>query len=147
MKNKELINSFNLITPSKEEKEKMLDNVLKNSEMKAIPFNKFLSITLLIILVLVLNTSNKLKEEKNNMKIVKASIERLNFIFNGKCYQESDIVSDNNNLVKLGITSRIENDKLQNIAIYRNNNNNIFLEINDYYIMFEENNCLKEIRN
>lgn len=142
MKNKKMIESFNMIAPSVKEKEMMLDNILNNKEKRTIPFiNQLLPVALSFLFVILLNL-----HETTEVKLatLKTGSEKLEFTYKGKCYQESNILSNTDNLEKEGILTIIENHELYNVSVYKNKNNNTILKIRDYYVTFVEVNCLKE---
>ena len=141
MKNKNIIDSFKVITPSTEEKDLMLDNILKRKEKRTIPFIKLLPATLFLFLIILLNCGNEVKTTNYNLVILRQN--KLEFVYRNKCYQESNILSNTDNLKKLGIISSIENDNLKNISLYKNKNDNIIIKLDNYYITFVEINCFK----
>lgn len=141
MKNKNIIDSFKVITPSTEEKDLMLDNILKRKEKRTIPFIKLLPATLFLFLIILLNCGNEVKTTNYNLVTLRQN--KLEFVYRNKCYQESNILSNTDNLKRLGIISSIENNNLKNIPLYKNKNDNIIIKLDNYYITFVEINCFK----
>ena len=140
MKNKKLIKDFKIISPSIEEKEIMLDNILNNNKI-TIPFRKIIPVTLSLLLILVLNINSKVIDKNYEIASLRINNPKLSFIYKNKCYQESNIISSTDNLKKIGIVSSLENNELINIPIYQNNNNNILIKLDNHYITFVERNC------
>ena len=140
MKNKKLIKDFKIISPSIEEKEIMLDNILNNNKI-TIPFRKIIPVTLSLLLILVLNINSKVIDKNYEIASLRINNPKLSFIYKNKCYQESNIISSTDNLKKIGIITSLENNELINIPIYQNNNNNILIKLDNHYITFVERNC------
>ncbi len=140
MKNKKLIKDFKIISPSIEEKEIMLDNILNNNKI-TIPFRKIIPVTLSLLLILVLNINSKVIDKNYEIASLRINNPKLSFIYKNKCYQESNIISSTDNLKKIGIVTSLENNELINIPIYQNNNNNILIKLDNHYITFVERNC------
>ena len=140
MKNKKLIKDFKIISPSIEEKEIMLDNILNNNKI-TIPFRKIIPVTLSLLLILVLNINSKVIDKNYEIASLRINNPKLSFIYKNKCYQESNIISSADNLKKIGIITSLENNELINIPIYQNNNNNILIKLDNHYITFVERNC------
>ena len=140
MKNKKLINYFKIISPSTKEKEIMLDNILNNNK-KAIPFKKMLPVALSLMLIFVLNINSKVINKNYETASFRINISKLSFVYKSKCYQESNIISNTDDLKKVGIISLLENSELINVPIYKNHNNNILIKLDNNYITFVERNC------
>ena len=140
MKNKKLIKDFKIISPSIEEKEIMLDNILNNNKI-TIPFRKIIPVTLSLLLILVLNINSKVIDKNYEIASLRINNPKVSFIYKNKCYQESNIISSTDNLKKIGIITSLENNELINIPIYQNNNNNILIKLDNHYITFVERNC------
>lgn len=140
MKSKKLIKDFKIISPSTKEKEIMLDNILNNNK-KAIPFKKMLPVALSLMLIFVLNINSKVTNKNYETASFRINISKLSFVYKNKCYQESNIISNTDDLKKVGIISLLENSELINVPIYKNHNNNILIKLDNNYITFVERNC------
>lgn len=146
MRNKNIIKSFKAIKPTSTQKDIMLENILCRKKKKTALFPKLLVPALSFALILIFNiNTNDSVNVTPSMAAFRMNYEKINFSYNSKCYEESN-TEKGNHLRKIGLTSKIENDSLINVPVYIDENNNTILNIGDYYITFEEINCLKNMK-
>ena len=145
MKNKNIIKSFNAIKPTSVQKDVMLENILcrrKKATLSKKLLVPALSFALIIMFNINTNDGGNIAPAVISSRMNK---DKINFSYNNKCYEESNI-GKGNHLKKIGITSKIENEFLINIPVYKDKNNTTILNIGNYYITFEEINCFKNMK-
>ena len=144
MKNKNIIKSFKAIKPTAVQKDVMLENIL--CRRKTTLSKKLLVPALSFALIVMFNiNTNDGVNIAPAITTMRMNHKKINFSYNNKCYEESNI-GKGNHLRKIGITSKIENDVLVNVPIYKDENNTTILNIGNYYVTFEEINCFKNMK-
>lgn len=145
MKNKNIIESFKAIKPTKDEKYIMLENILSRKK-KATSFHKLLIPALSFALIITININANVTENITPaVAAFRLTPERIKFIYNNKCYEEKDIIIGKN-LTQIGRITKIENQYLENFKIYKDEFNTVVLDIENYYLTFVETKCFKNMK-
>ena len=139
MKNKNIIKAFEAINLTKEQKNLMLENILKKkNKTNTLSFYKIL--LPLTVMLIILSSNNTTVKDTTTLSLINTRIEKLEFTYKNKCYIE-EFINIGNDLKQIGLTTKLENNELYNTKIYKDENNTTILKINNNYITFKEINC------
>lgn len=144
MKDKKLIKSLNKITPTKEEKSIMLENILENKNSKRFNYKYLIRFSTCLIIMLVLvsvNPSNLSEGNKKEYPVIRTTFSMNNFCYEDECYVETDKIISRHEIGNYLFTINDSHNQLNGTDVYQYKDNKLIVDTgNNYqiYILYEE---------
>ena len=145
MKNKRFIQSLNRIGPSKEQKEKMLHNILIQKEKKQFSWKyvwNFGMVTVCIICALIVTKDGFLEKEsltpeRHQIRTLNNESEYSNFCYQNICYEEIGVEDNEGDL--LFLETVFDEKTSRNVDVYQGKvENTIILKQNGSYFLYKK---------
>lgn len=139
MKDRKLIKSLKKITPTKEEKSIMLENILDGKKKRFFNYKYLFKFSTCLIIMLVLvsvNPSNLNEGNKKEYPIIRTTFSINNFCYEDECYVETDKSIGRHDLGDYLFTINDSTSTLNGMDVYQYGKNKLAVDTGISYQIF-----------
>lgn len=139
MKDKKIKKSLDKITPTKEEKSIMLENILSSQQKKNLDYRYVIRFSACLIIMIILVSANPFNlsdGERKQYPIIKATMSINNFCYDDNCYMATNEQIPRHELGNYLFTISDENNELDGCDVYRYKDNKLIVDTGINYQIY-----------